>query len=63
MSINILIYLTIQPKTKDIQFTTKEDKENQRTVRIEKSVKVFFCLPKILTITDTSINAGLQLII
>lgn len=41
MSINILIYLTIQPKTKDIQFTTKEDKEKQRTVRIEKSVKVF----------------------
>lgn len=62
MSINILIYLTIQPKFKDIQFTTKEDKEKQRTVRIEKSVS-FFLSPKNMTITDTSINAGLQLII
>lgn len=62
MSINILIYLTIQPKTKDIQFTTKEDKEKQRTVRIEKSVS-FFLSTKNMTITDTSINAGLQLII
>lgn len=49
MSISIPFYLMMQPKTKHIQFTTTEDKEKQRTVRIEKSElgsKVFIFLPK-----------------